>query len=89
VAESVKVAEVDCKEKSIREINVAIKALIASGEGEILVHNPDARHNLGVALLQPAKVTLAGSVGYYCAGMSDGANVESRAAPAGAWPNRC
>jgi glutamate synthase domain-containing protein 3 len=76
VAASVRVAEVDCKDKSIREINVAIKALMAAGEGDVLVHNPGARHNLGVALLQPGKVTFEGSVGYYCAGMSDGATVE-------------
>jgi methylamine---glutamate N-methyltransferase subunit B len=69
-------AEVDCKEKTIREINIAIKTLLAAGEREILVHNPAARHNLGVALLDPAKVVFAGSVGYYCAGMSDGTNVE-------------
>jgi glutamate synthase domain-containing protein 3 len=70
------VAEIDCKDKSIREVNSAIKALIAAGEREILVHNPGARHNLGVALLQPAKVTFAGSVGYYCGGMGDGATLE-------------
>jgi len=76
VAKIVTVAEVDCQEKTIREINVAIKALTAAGEREVLVHNPGARHNLGVALLQPAKVVFEGSVGYYCAGMSDGATIE-------------
>jgi len=70
------VAEINCDGKSIREINVAIKDQIAAGESEIVVTNPAARHNLGVALLQPAKVTFTGSVGYYCAGMSDGCNVE-------------
>jgi len=67
---------VECEGKTIREINLAIKQLIADGETEVIVHHPAARHNLGVALLQPARVTFAGSVGYYCAGMSDGATVE-------------
>lgn len=31
-------------------------------------------HNLGVALLQPLK--LAGSAGYYCGGLNDGATIE-------------
>ena len=40
--------------------------------------NPDARHNLGVALLRPVHVVFDGSVGYYCGGMMDGAHVEVR-----------
>lgn len=73
---SIAVSEVDCRDKSIREINVAIKQLIAEGSSEVLVRHPGARHNLGVALLEEAKVTFDGSVGYYCAGLSDGATVE-------------
>ncbi|CAN5704385.1 GXGXG domain-containing protein [soil metagenome] len=69
-------APIDCEGKTTREINLAIKQLIAEGSPEITVQNPAARHNLGVALLQPAKVTFTGSVGYYCAGMSDGPIVE-------------
>ena len=44
----------------------------------MIVRNPGARHNLGVALLTPGFVTFEGSVGYYCAGMSDGASVRIR-----------
>ena len=68
--------ELDCAGKSIREINTAIKEHIANGESEVLVRNPGARHNLGVALLQPATVTFDGSVGYFCGGLMDGATVE-------------
>lgn len=69
-------AEIDCAGKTTREINLAIKQLVAQGATEVVVQNPAARHNLGVALLQPARVLFAGSVGYYCAGMSDGPTVE-------------
>ncbi len=69
-------ATIDCSEKSTREINLAIKALMAEGGEEVNVQHPAARHNLGIALLQPGSVTFDGSVGYYCGGMSDGAHVE-------------
>ena len=69
-------ATIDCADKTTREINLAIKQLLAQGVEEITVQNPAARHNLGVALLQAAKLTFTGSVGYYCAGMSDGPTVE-------------
>jgi glutamate synthase domain-containing protein 3 len=70
------VAEINCAGKTTREINLAMKQLIAQGATEVVVQNPAARHNLGVALLQPARVLFTGSVGYYCAGMGDGATVE-------------
>jgi glutamate synthase domain-containing protein 3 len=69
-------AAIDCDGLNTREINQAIKAQLAQGVAEVLVQNPAARHNLGVALLQAGKVTFTGSVGYYCAGLSDGATVE-------------
>ncbi len=68
--------ELDCAGKSIREINTAIKQAIAAGESDVLVRNPGARHNLGVALLEPATVTFDGSVGYFCGGLMDGATVQ-------------
>ena len=40
------------------------------------MRNPGARHNLGVAILEPVTVQLEGSVGYYCAGLIDGPNFE-------------
>jgi glutamate synthase domain-containing protein 3 len=69
-------AEIACDGKTIREINSEIKRLMAQGEREIVVKNPAARHNLGVAILQPVQLVFEGSVGYYCAGMSDGPTVE-------------
>lgn len=69
---------IDCRGKTTREINRSLRDAIAAGHREIRVLEPDARHNLGVALLQPVHVIFEGSVGYYCAGMMDGAQVEIR-----------
>ena len=70
--------EVNCTGKTTREINQEIRRLITDGEQEIVILRPQARHNLGVAILQPVKLIFAGSVGYYCAGMIDGPSVEIR-----------
>jgi glutamate synthase domain-containing protein 3 len=69
---------IDGNGKTSREINRELREAVARGETDIRVLNPDARHNLGVALLQPVRVVFEGSVGYYCAGMMDGALVEVR-----------
>jgi len=66
---------VECEGKSTRDINVAIKALMADGETEIYVRHPAARHNLAVALTVPVRVIVEGSVGYYCGGMGDGPTI--------------
>jgi glutamate synthase domain-containing protein 3 len=69
---------IDCRGKTTRAINVELRAALAAGHADVRVLEPDARHNLGVALLQPVHVVFEGSVGYYCAGLSDGARVEVR-----------
>jgi glutamate synthase domain-containing protein 3 len=69
---------IDCRGKTTREINRELRQAVAAGERDLLVLEPDARHNLGVALLQQVRVVFEGSVGYYCAGMMDGAHVEVR-----------
>jgi len=43
--------EVNCTGKTTREINQEIRHLITDGEQEIVVLRPQARHNLGVAVL--------------------------------------
>jgi methylamine---glutamate N-methyltransferase subunit B len=70
------VQTVDCNDKTIREINQAIRAEMASGTGEIRIVNPGARHNLGVGLIQPGRLIFEGSVGYYCGGMGDGPTIQ-------------
>lgn len=67
-----------CDGKTTRDINRALRAAIAAGHQEVRVLQPDARHNLAVALLQPVRVVFEGSVGYYCGGMMDGARLEIR-----------
>jgi glutamate synthase domain-containing protein 3 len=68
----------DCGNRSVRETNRAVRAAIAAGAQEIRLLNPGARHNLGVALPEGASLTIDGSVGYYVAGMNDGARVVVR-----------
>src|SRR5579872_4063208 len=69
-------AEIVCGSRASREINAEIKQAIAAGEREIIVRDPGARHNLGVAVLAPVRIRFTGSVGYYCAGLSDGPHIE-------------
>ena len=69
---------IDCSGKTTREINRQLRDSIAAGHRDIRVVGTDARHNLGVALLEPVRVTFDGSVGYYCAGMCDGPTIEIR-----------
>jgi methylamine---glutamate N-methyltransferase subunit B len=68
-------AEIICIDKKTREINSETKQRIVAGDTEILIKAPGARHNLGVAVLEPVHLTYDGSVGYYCAGMNGGATV--------------
>ena len=68
--------EVNCEGRSTQEINAEIKQQIKKGATEILVRNPGARHNLGVAILERVTIRLDGSVGYYCGGLIDGPNFE-------------
>ncbi|HWC00058.1 MAG TPA: hypothetical protein VG672_25295 [Bryobacteraceae bacterium] len=73
-------AEIDCLDRPTREINAQIKQYLQEGIGEIVLRNPAARHNLGVALLtgpgRSATVRIEGSAGYFCAGLIDGPAVE-------------
>jgi glutamate synthase domain-containing protein 3 len=69
-------AEIDVTGRSTREINLAIRRSIAEGKTNITVLNPGARHNLAVAILEPVHIRIAGSAGYYCGGLIDGASIE-------------
>src|SRR5438105_3700853 len=71
-------AIVHCEDKTTRDINREIRQRIAEGATEIHVLGPAARHNLGVAILEPVCLRFEGSTGCYCAGMMDGATVEVR-----------
>ncbi|MGI9070467.1 MAG: glutamate synthase [Bryobacteraceae bacterium] len=69
-------AEIDAAQCTTREINAEIRRCVAEGCNEITLRNPGARHNLAVAVLEPIKLKIAGSVGYYCGGLNGGASIE-------------
>ena len=47
----------------------------SSGEADVVLLNPDSRHNLAVGIVTPLRVRIEGPVGYYCAGLCDGIDV--------------
>jgi glutamate synthase domain-containing protein 3 len=69
-------AEIDAAQHTTREINAAIRQLIAKSCKEITVRNPGARHNLAVAILDDVHIRVAGSAGYYCGGLIDRVSIE-------------
>jgi glutamate synthase domain-containing protein 3 len=68
--------EIDANTLSTRDLNAALKDLVAKGAQSLTICNPEARHNLAVALLDPVKIRIAGSAGYYCGGLMDGPSIE-------------
>lgn len=66
----------DCAGLSTREINRATRSAVAGGSKTIALANPQAKHNLGVALPAGVRLVIDGSAGYYVAGLNDGATVE-------------
>jgi hypothetical protein len=54
--------EVDCEGLTVRQINAAIRRLVDDGERDIVVRHPAARHNLAVATLTEARITIDGPV---------------------------
>ncbi|HEV2013097.1 MAG TPA: glutamate synthase [Candidatus Dormibacteraeota bacterium] len=68
-------AVVDVEGLSTREINVALTRLLQGGATDIEVRNPVGQHCLAVALKTEARIHFMGSVGWYAAGMNDGAHI--------------
>jgi glutamate synthase domain-containing protein 3 len=63
---------IDAHGKETREVNEEIRASLARGERDLEVANPGSRHNLAAGILEPARITFRGDVGYFCGGLSDG-----------------
>ncbi len=61
-------------DRPLREVNREIRTAVAAGE-HVHVTEPLSRHNLGVALSAGGSVTFEGSVGYYCGGLNNGAEI--------------
>jgi glutamate synthase domain-containing protein 3 len=70
-----KSAEFDAAEMEISDINLKIRELMKSGHGTITVKNPRAKHSLGVGILNRLNLNFEGSLGYFGAGLTDGANI--------------
>lgn len=68
-------AEFDADGMDTRAINAAIRKLMSEGNGTIVVHNPGAKHSLGVGILNRLKLYFEGSLGYFGCGLLDGPNV--------------
>ena len=56
----------DASSLTRRELNRQLKSL-ASTNSEITIENPQAQHNIVVGILNPCKINIKGSVGYYAA----------------------
>jgi methylamine---glutamate N-methyltransferase subunit B len=56
-------------------LNRRMRDLVDAGTRDIQIVNPRSRHNLGVGQHGPVTITFAGSVGYYCGGLNNGAEI--------------
>ncbi|MDZ4791526.1 MAG: GXGXG motif-containing protein [Hyphomicrobiales bacterium] len=68
-------AEFDAGGMETRAINVEIRRLMSEGNGTIVVHNPGAKHSLGVGILNRLQLYFEGSLGYFGCGLNDGPNI--------------
>jgi glutamate synthase domain-containing protein 3 len=67
--------EFDAAKMDARAVNAEIRRLMAEGYGTIVVHNPGAKHSLGVGILNRLQLYFEGSLGYFGCGLIDGPNV--------------
>lgn len=67
-------ATIDLSEMPIRTANEVIRGYGAIHES-IDIINPDARHYIAVGLTNPVDVSIQGSAGYFCGGLSDGPRI--------------
>lgn len=68
-------AEFDATQMTSDHINLEIRRLAKEGNGTIVVHNPLAKHSLGVGILNRLQLHFEGSLGYFGCGLIDGPNV--------------
>jgi glutamate synthase domain-containing protein 3 len=66
----------DLTTHKLRELNAALAALPANtNQTSWRVENPRGEHAIAVGVTVPVAISIAGPVGYYCAGMNDGADI--------------
>jgi len=63
-------ATIDLSSMSIRTANEVIKGYGATYES-VRILNPDAKHYIAVGLTNPIDITIDGSAGYFCGGLTD------------------
>ena len=69
-------ATFDARDLTTRKINAEVRRLVyEEGVRDVTVHNPGARHSLGVGILQRCRITFDGSLGYFGLGLIDGPEV--------------
>ncbi len=68
-------AAIDAIDMDAKDVNLRIQELMAEGYGSIVVKHPQARHSLGVGILQRLNLIFEGSLGYFGVGLIDGPNV--------------
>ena len=66
---------IDLSQTDITKANAMIRDFGHDGQ-DVEIINPDARHNIGVGLVDPITVKVSGSAGYFCGGLSHGAHFE-------------
>ena len=66
---------VDLAKESLRNLNQRLHTLPADGGEPWRIINPRGTHAMAVGLTTPVDITIAGNVGYYCAGMNKEATV--------------
>ena len=67
-------AILDASNISTRQLNSRLKELVKEEES-ITISNPNARHNIAVAIHEHCKIHIDGSVGYYSASLLDGPDI--------------
>lgn len=67
--------ELDAADLEPVAVNLKIRELMGEGCGTIVVHNPGAKHSLGVGILNRLWLHFEGSLGYFGCGLIDGPNV--------------
>ncbi|HAY47678.1 MAG TPA: protein GlxC, partial [Thalassospira sp.] len=66
----------DLATTELRDLNASLHALDKDGgNAEFEVTNPRGAHAVAVGIDAPVNVQIKGSVGYYCAGMNETANI--------------
>ncbi len=67
----------DLATAALRDVNAKLQALPpTTNETGWMILNPRGAHALAVGITAPVNVTIDGPVGYYCAGMNDGATIQ-------------